>query len=193
MVLLNGSGACRPSTSRNAATRPSTWMGYRTLPALRHLRGTRRKVMEEKPVVRTMFRIPEDNLEGLLAALDKVRRKAEKLHSGAITWVVYTTQPEVVKSKDSHGIERVRTWFPVEVVGPQPKIHGWTFVATLEHLENGNLVRGVEGLVTEGELTQFRQMTSACDHCKQKRNRIDTFVLRSDQGEYMQLGRRAQP
>jgi hypothetical protein len=136
-----------------------------------------------------MFRIPEDNLEGLLAALDKVRRKAEKLHSGAITWVVYTTQPEVVKSKDSHGIERVRTWFPVEVVGPQPKIHGWTFVATLEHLENGNLVRGVEGLVTEGELTQFRQMTSACDHCKQKRNRIDTFVLRSDQGEYMQLGR----
>lgn len=74
-----------------------------------------------------------------------------------------------------------------------PRVAGWEFVAVVEPLEGGNLVRRVPTAeVAEGELDAWRAVKLSCDHCSAARRRLETFVLR-EQGEtgtrYKQVGR----
>lgn len=67
------------------------------------------------------------------------------------------------------------------------KIPGWTFLATLEHLEGGEtLLRAI----AEGEIpAKYRAAKPHCDHCKLARKRNDTYLVRSDAGKIKQIGR----
>jgi hypothetical protein len=85
----------------------------------------------------------------------------------------------------------------VEVTGERPALAGWDFLACVEPLESGNLIRQVPGAtITEGELTPWREGAVRCDHCATTRRRTETFVVRADgsdpamsAGTYRQVGR----
>jgi hypothetical protein len=85
----------------------------------------------------------------------------------------------------------------LELIAARPVLAGWDFLAVIEPLEGGNLLRQVPGaVITEGELTPWRQGQICCDHCGTTRRRTETFVVRADgsdtaipAGTYKQVGR----
>jgi len=82
---------------------------------------------------------------------------------------------------------RYYTFLTVEVVGPQPKIAGWKFLAKLEHTSEGTMI---QKLSDEPVPVQYREARCpACDHCNLNRIRRDTYVVKHESGETKQVGR----
>jgi hypothetical protein len=85
----------------------------------------------------------------------------------------------------------------LEVVCDRPRLAGWDFLAVVEPLEGGNLIRQVPyAEVAEGELNPWRDGAITCDHCRTARRRHETFIVRADgsdpaipAGTYKQVGR----
>lgn len=85
----------------------------------------------------------------------------------------------------------------VEVLAERPRLAGWDFLAVVEPLEGGNLIRQVPGaVVADGELDAWRMGPIACNHCGAIRRRTETFIVRTDgsdaavaAGTYKQVGR----
>lgn len=71
------------------------------------------------------------------------------------------------------------------------KINGWSFLATLNHLEpKVNLVLAVPGTEDLG-LNLHEDYGAAdpwCDHCKTSRDRRDTYLVRHEDGTIKQVG-----
>lgn len=158
------------------------------------------------------YQIPEVNLDTLQARIDKLNRRAGKLGFSLIRFEVGEPVVTRIIEKDWAPDERYESqeialdepipagWvetriqrvYPVEVEGEAPKINGWTFVATLEHVSEGSermvILRSVPG---QGDVPAcYRQADPGnCDHCKKWRARTETFILRSDAGEWKQVGR----
>jgi hypothetical protein len=85
----------------------------------------------------------------------------------------------------------------ISVDADRPALAGWEFLAVVEPLTGGNLIRQVPGAaVADGELVGWRQGAISCDHCGTKRDRKETFILRATgeesaiaAGTYKQVGR----
>jgi hypothetical protein len=85
----------------------------------------------------------------------------------------------------------------VEVSASRPRLVGWEFLAVVEPMQGGNLIRQVPGaVVADGELLPWREGAVACDHCKTARYRKETFIMRAtgddpavSAGTYRQVGR----
>jgi hypothetical protein len=66
------------------------------------------------------------------------------------------------------------TWAPL-------RLAGWEFLAVVEPLIGGNLIRQVpDARIDEGELAAYRTGDLHCDHCRTDRRRSETFVVRAD-------------
>src|SRR4029077_16713735 len=95
------------------------------------------------------------------------------------------------------GVWTSRHLVDLELIAARPAPAGWDFLAVIEPLEGGNLLRQVPGAaLAEGELLRWRQGQISCDHCGTTRRRTETFVLRADgsdpaitAGTYKQAGR----
>lgn len=76
----------------------------------------------------------------------------------------------------------------VTLEGQIPKVAGWSFVATIDHLggDEGNIVRTAPG---EQAPAEYREGPARCDHCHTARDRRQTFILRHDSGTTKQCGR----
>lgn len=85
----------------------------------------------------------------------------------------------------------------LEVHGERPALAGWEFLAVVEPLTGGNLIRQVpDAVIADGELLRWRQGAVQCDHCTTVRRRLETFIVRADgtdhsipKGAYKQVGR----
>lgn len=150
------------------------------------------------------YRIPDSNIDALEARVEKLSKRAKKLgvepikvtrvghedvpHKCLTTWgdIIPTCRVsgQYVEHCPLKGTV-ARTW-TVEVDGETPKYAGWSFVATVEHTSDGNIVRTVPG---SGELPQeFRSTKNTrCDQCHTNRFRRDTYVVvKAD--DYRQVG-----
>ena len=78
------------------------------------------------------------------------------------------------------------TVIEVSVVGSTPKLEGWSLVAKVEYVGDEKLISCVPG---ETCPVHFRTGDFSCDHCKSKRQRKNVFVLKHDDGRYVQVGR----
>jgi hypothetical protein len=80
----------------------------------------------------------------------------------------------------SHTVKR-RALVDLEITAPPARLAGWDFLAVVEPMTGGNLIRQVPGAeVAEGELDAWRTGSIACDHCKTARHRKETFILRRE-------------
>jgi len=139
-----------------------------------------------EPVLKT-YRVPEENLPRLRERTEKLARRARKLGVGAVA-ISVSEEVEIQKISEEGVVKRIVRWHTVTVSGTAPKLAGWTFVGTLQHLDgvDGNVLRTVPG---EAMPVVYRAAASECDHCQTNRRRKDTFVVRSDAGEHKQVGR----
>jgi hypothetical protein len=104
--------------------------------------------------------------------------------------------------REDYQIVTAGTWASIELLdleltAERPVLAGWVFLAVVEPLDGGNLIRQVPGAdVGEGELLPWRQGKISCDHCGTIRKRTETFIVRADgsdptiaEGTYKQVGR----
>jgi len=78
-------------------------------------------------------------------------------------------------------VDRIELNLPVYL----PKLQGWRFVASLQHLDDTNIVHVVPG---ESIPANYRERGPWCDHCNSERRRNDTYVLAHDDGKTVQVG-----
>lgn len=95
--------------------------------------------------------------------------------------IVLEVKKESVEFEKGIGVPYV----VVDLVGEQPKLGGWSFAGTINHLEDGNLVRPLPGVTLDAK---YKTAQPLCEHCGYKRRRNDSYVVRSDKGEEKQVG-----
>lgn len=94
------------------------------------------------------------------------------------------------------GAIMTRDAMDIMIHAERPVVGEWEFLAVVEPLAGGNLIRQAPGAsIVEGTLAMYRNAKIECSHCKLARDRKETFVVRniaSDTEEmaiYRQVGR----
>ena len=142
------------------------------------------------------YAIPVEYRSSVLAALERINRKAEKL--GFARYVVSTSpayrgkiDAVVGEGRDTR-VEKVDRLLMTVTISGLPCLHvaGWTVIAKLEATGEGNRIARFDA--SESETlpplpSEFRQRC-ACDHCNIRRRRLVTYVLRNEAGELRQVG-----
>jgi hypothetical protein len=131
---------------------------------------------------RTTFEIPAENMDKFNAQIEKLSKKSLKLLGLPITPYVFGYE---MREIDGHK----RKVFQVMLTAEVPKLNGWDFAARIDHSnETGNIIRPVPNLGYQIP-ESYRTCDPACDHCKVRRYRRDTFLLHNaETGEFQQVG-----
>lgn len=145
----------------------------------------------------TIYQIPEANLSKLQAKIADLTKRAKRM--GLVPPMLFVGQPHeehIVRTEmDLDGttieIDEYVTFFPCTIEGESPKFAGWSFVASCDYHEEPVVIRQfVKETETERAMPEkFRSLGPVCEHCKTKRARKDCFVLRHDDGSWIQVGR----
>lgn len=141
-----------------------------------------------------VFEIREENFAELAEKFEKMVKRARKCNLPAPAFeVIWEADEQKFKSGVDGLGERIKIeywvhYLYVVVAGERPTLAGWDFVATIEHAEEGNLIKSVPGA---GEIpTTYRKSLPVCEHCNTARRRQETFVIRkADGSETRQIGR----
>ena len=128
--------------------------------------------------------ISENGMTDFTKQMSKLTKRAEKLGLDAVGFRVLSD--EIVERKNSMtGVVIGIRMFQVEIFGVSPKLAGWTFIAKIEHGENGNIVLSMS---EDTNIDLYRTMQNKCDHCGVSRYRVNTYIIKNDGGEYKQVG-----
>lgn len=134
-----------------------------------------------------------DDLDAVRTAVDKANKKAAKIGVPGFVLVegerghrdVKAPHPTIPGAWRIIGqIETVQ----VEVLGEAPRYAGWTFVATLTWDNESPVIRKIDGLEIDTNPARPFLKPLHCDHCNAARDRNETYLLRSDAGEWKQVG-----
>ena len=155
----------------------------------------------------TTYLIPQDRIAELETTIARLAKRAARLGTTPIALTVAETVTEVpyvrvgeigesdtywrkacatddVLSPELAGRVRYRAFRNVEVNGATPRLAGWEFIATIQHMEGEggervNMLRVVPGI---GDRLPVRFRTAGpenCDHCHRSiKTRRDTFIVR---------------
>lgn len=112
------------------------------------------------------------------------------------TSVIYRKAAVVVKAKWSnqrYKIHQLDMSQAVEchrmTVEDMPRCNGYEFIGKLVHTEAGNLIAMAGSAQGEATPEEWRTAKPTCDHCKTKRARKDTFIIRCPDGSVKRIGR----
>lgn len=131
-----------------------------------------------------IYKVPRDGMDALVAKLDKLSAKAAKCGQAAF-------QLQLVKefSKEETLASGLKVYTPYVMFtldAVQPKLNGWSFLATINHTDDGNVVRALPGAEPD---PKWQTVGPQCDHCHWKRKRNDSYIVQNEQGEVKQVGR----
>ena len=119
--------------------------------------------------------------------IDKLNRKAVRHGLPLINFIIGKVITECL---DHDGIKAVRIFNEISVDIPELKISNFNFIAKINHIETGNLVKKsplFNDFITPKD---WYDVEPHCQHCNIKRYRTDTFILQNiDSGEIKQIGR----
>lgn len=133
-----------------------------------------------------VYRVPAINFPHLQEGIEKLNKRANKLGTEPVVLEILETITEK-KRNEIIGFDYQETYHLCVVTGDAPKLSGWTLVAAIEPVPNGeNLLREVPGHVCP---PSFRKTDMHCDHCGSIRKRNAIFVLRHEDGTHKQVGR----
>lgn len=129
------------------------------------------------------YSIFEGNLERLEKKLKRIENKCKKYGADFHYEVVGEEFKECV---NGNGDKFISKFIIVDVEG-FAKVNGWEFVASIDHHEEGNVIRNIIDI----EIPQKYWITGPfCEHCNTNRRRKDTFLVHNvETGEFKQVGR----
>lgn len=117
------------------------------------------------------YKIPECNMESLNKKLATIEKKCNKYDCSFSFNVVEEIMEDIGNDKDGHLFYK---FYIVNVEG-LAKVNDWEFLATLEHTQNGNIIRQYNTSVYIPE--SYRTVKPHCEHCKTDRYRKDTYLI----------------
>lgn len=130
------------------------------------------------------YQVPVINMSWLMGRIQELNKKAHKLDTPAIVFSVLRTY--VKRTKDSEGREYDKMMNEITISGIAPKLAGWGFLGTIQHTENGNILR----VINETSIPEiYRTTKQVCGHCNKDRNRKDTYLVAHDDGTVKQVGK----
>ncbi len=131
----------------------------------------------------TTFHFNAEKLDEAVERINKANARAAK--AGIVERFTFTIEQYEERYRDEEtGLQMVEQRVELTLNVPSVKVEGWTFVATLAwDAEAGLITRAAPGQ----ELT-VRPTDCHCDVCKTERRRSDTYLLRNEQGEEVQVG-----
>lgn len=131
-----------------------------------------------------VFKIPARNLAYLSERVEKMNKRAAKVGADIVkTHVLNFTPDRWIQTMD--GERYIPAKYEIELEGLAPKMAGWGFVGTVEHTDHGNILRAFPGQ----EIPElFRNRGRFCDHCQKSRFRKDTYIVKSESGDFKQVG-----
>lgn len=147
----------------------------------------------EESTTQWSFDIPIENASVVRAKIGTLIRRAAKL-SVELPTIIEGEPFEVKKVTVPGGKVYYATYINFTVVQPKPvSLDGWTFIATIEHGDDGegkalNVIRSVPNAATVIP-KEYRQQGATCDHCRSKRRRTETFVVEHVDGKLSRVGR----
>lgn len=118
-------------------------------------------------------------------AMPRLRRA--NVDTNCLNW----DDPRIVRRLGSDGNVLIETSEMVPMVrfrliGQAPRLNGWTFRSTLEHIEGETIISATPGFDVPAK---YRSTGNRCEHCQMNRARVQTFILENDDGRMMQVGR----
>jgi hypothetical protein len=130
------------------------------------------------------YLIYEGNMERLQKKLKRIENKCKKYGN---TEFKFEIKGEHYKEHKVDGECFNNKYYIVEVEGVA-KINDWVFVATIQHKDNGNIIRQFKTDVEIPEI--YRSTDSICEHCNTKRLRKDTYLIFNEvTKEFKQVGK----
>ncbi len=144
-----------------------------------------------------IIRIPKYNLYKLEEKMKKLNKKANKIGCPELSYKIldeYSVKHPDYVDPDNHWVtheDRIPhiTMVALEIIGQGPKIEGWKFLGTFDHvtLPGAVIVNAVPG---ETIPTEYHNCEPICEHCGTKRRRNETFLLQEiETGDYKLIGR----
>lgn len=127
------------------------------------------------------YTIVADNLSLAQAKIEKMNKRARKLGVPELVLTVVEGSEQFIKD----GNDTFKK-IDVTLTGETVKLAGWHFAATIQHTEDGNIVRSVPG--QDIDTMPYRTVEPLCEHCNQLRRRNDTYIVVNDEGETKQVG-----
>lgn len=129
------------------------------------------------------FAIHESNIERLESKLQRIRNKCTK-YGCDFHYARVDEEFRTIKDEAGTHVER---YVIVECEGTAV-VNGWTFAATLDHTETGNIIRKLKDL--DVEIPQkYYTVGPVCEHCMSKRHRRATYIVyNEDSHEFKQVG-----
>jgi len=125
-------------------------------------------------------------LEALQATKDKIAKINAKASKKGLSGRLEVIAEETTVTHDVGGIPVEEILYSTTITGEPPKHNGWVFLATLEFVETGVIVRAVPGAPTANR-DKFEP--NKCDHCGTYRRRNETYVVLNEHtGEQLQVG-----
>lgn len=122
--------------------------------------------------------------------LANAQKKADKLGVPAITATF--SKPFLTEYRDARGFTRSSTMVTVTIEGATPKFAGWKLVGIVSPLkaDDGSVLPIITTVPGETVKTNGQARDPlACDHCKVRRDRLESFVVQHDDGSERQVGR----
>ena len=143
------------------------------------------------------FEIHKSNLWRLEERVARLARKARKYGLPEPTLeITGEGTRKIVDPRDHMDTGYVQPVVYVRLTGEVPRLEGgWSLIAIVDHRgepgDRGWLVSQIPWTVDDGiEVPEhYRHEEPTCDHCQTQRQRSDTFILRSDDGEWKRVGR----
>lgn len=136
----------------------------------------------------------------LVAELERLAKRAKRIGAPTIAWefgeveqrevkvrVVREAEADILPSGATHRT-RLVPFVHLTLTGTRPVIAGWEFAATVQHVDGVNILRNCPRAEELYIPEIYRTRGSVCDHCKLDRDRRDTYLVVSGEGEWKQIG-----
>ncbi len=139
--------------------------------------------------------IATSKIEDLKNAIVKLNRRAAKLNVSPFILTItsntevrkvtfhidsYNNGERITKSK-----KREIEFTEIELSGEEIMIEGWNFIAHIDHKGEKNVINNFTDIDVNN---MYADAAANCDHCGHNRRRNSTFIVRSVEGNTMQVG-----
>lgn len=132
-----------------------------------------------------LYEIFEDNMPRLQKKLANIQKKCAA-YGCEFSYKELGETFRQVRDEET-GVKHTAKFITVDVSGTA-RVSDWEFIATIEHSKPINIIRSFRPEVEIPE--SYYTADTRCDHCKTKRNRKDTYLIRNtNTGEFKQVGK----
>ena len=131
------------------------------------------------------YSIYEGNMERLEKKLKRIENKCNRYGNTDFKFEIIGTEYKEIELGNG---KKINTKFYIVDVEGVARVNDWVFVATIQHKDNGNVIRQFNTDIEVPE--KYRHTNSICEHCNCKRVRKDTYLVYNETTqEFKQVGK----